>query len=118
MHSKKTFSLLSLVALLLTGFSAFSQVAPLPAEVSAVKHEDAAKFEYLVSNLGTATEASDLEALFKARPGIVDALADANSHLIIVYARRDMPESDIHEVLKFAGKTIITNPDLVTKYYH
>jgi|GEM_PF-5024603 len=104
----------------LKGLSSYSQT-PAPSAVSpvtaAVKHEDSNKFEYLISGLANATDAADLVTIFKNRPGIIDAVADVPNHKITVYAPMQMPESDILEVLKYAGKAVIRTPKELSKFY-
>ncbi|MCW3071407.1 MAG: hypothetical protein JWO44_1297 [Bacteroidetes bacterium] len=103
-----------------SGFSSFAQTpAPsAPSSIPAVaKHADANRFEYIISGLSTATEATDLVTLFKGRPGIIDAVTDLSNHTVTVYAPANMPETDIREILKFAGKTIIRDPKEITKFY-
>ena len=84
---------------------------------SSIKYEGANAYSYTLSGLSTTAEADSLESIFKARPGIVEIMIDLPVHKITVYAPENMPETDIWEVIKYAGKTIITNPKEVSKYY-
>jgi hypothetical protein len=85
--------------------------------ITPVKPADYNTFTYLISGLSTITEADDLEALFKSRPGIIEATTDTYNHSITIHAPFTMPESDLLEVLKYAGKTIINSPKELSKFY-
>jgi hypothetical protein len=104
----------------LASLSVFAQT-PSPAPVSSVsgnvKPSDINQFDYIITGLSTTTEANDLLAIIKARPLIVDAFADITTHVVTIYSPLTMPESDLLEILKFAGKTVISDPKEITKFY-
>lgn len=91
--------------------------SPMPAFSSEIKHDESSKFEYLISGLATTTDAADLVTLFRNRPEIVDAVADPVNHKITVYTPQWMPETDVLEVLKYAGKTVIKTTKELSKFY-
>jgi len=83
---------------------------------STEKHAKSEKFEYYLTQLGTTTQADDIVTIFKARPGIVDAVVDLSIHKITIYSEQGMLERDVLEVIKYAGKQVISEKEL-TKYY-
>lgn len=117
----RKFCLTVFVITVFATINSFSQTS-LSSSSSAIsadfKAEEMKEFNYIITGLGSTTDASNLVALFKTRPGIVEAIADVPNHTITVFALLNMPETDILEILKFAGKTIIKNPKEVNKYYH
>lgn len=82
-----------------------------------IKYEGAIPYTYTISGLSTSADADSLETIFKDRPGIAEVLFDIPAHKITVYAPEIMPEADLWEVLRYAGKKILVNPKELTKYY-
>ena len=102
---------------------AFSlHAASLPAQTSppashAGIRDTASVRSYILSNLSTSTEASDLVTTFKARPGVINAWVDLSKHTLSVVVPKEMFESDLLEVIRSSGKEVLTDPDQVQKYY-
>jgi len=113
----KQFSTLLFVffVLLITTEKASSQIN-INSSVSTEKYDKSDKFEYYLTQLNTVTEADDIVSIFKARPGIVDAVVNLSLHKITIYSEQGMLERDILEVIKFAGKRVITEKE-ISKYY-
>jgi hypothetical protein len=74
-------------------------------------------FEYIISGLSTTTDEINLIALINSRPGIINSNTDLSAHTVTIYTPENMLESDVLEILKFAGKTIIDNPKAINKFY-
>ncbi|HET6245611.1 MAG: hypothetical protein H0V01_03180 [Bacteroidetes bacterium] len=80
-------------------------------------HEKSNTFQYILTGLKTPSDAGDLESIFKTRPGIYDVKVILSTHTIIIYSEQKMQETDIKEILKFAGKEIIGSEKELSKYY-
>ena len=109
------------ILFLFLGFVNYTQaqttsVAPSTSSSSSTKFEKSDKFEYYLTDLNTTADATTVENIFKSRPGILDATINITTHKIVIFTEQGMPETDIKEVIKFAGKKIITQQE-IPKYY-
>jgi hypothetical protein len=102
---------------LLQGTNLRSQTAAVVRGTGSTDPADFKSYNYLISGLSNTTESENLIILFKSRPGIIEIETDILSHSIIVTAASNMPETDVWEILKFAGKSIIADPKEITKFY-
>ncbi len=112
-----TLKAIGFIFLFFISSATFSQIAASPSTSSTSKTSKATTYNYILSDLGTTAQATDLVTIFKARPGIIDAIVDLPNHKLTVKAPQEMLESDILEIIKYAGKIVLTDADLISKYY-